>query len=78
MPQTNLSHTTALQFHLLHLKLGYLTGQKKKSEITTRKLLTMNESLHQSSDTNRIYTKRKQGGRGLKYIEDLYNVTISC
>ena len=32
----------------------------------------MNGSFHQSSDTNRIYAKRKQGGRGLKSIEDLY------
>ena len=32
----------------------------------------MNGSFHRSSDMNRIYAKRKQGGRGLKSIEDLY------
>ena len=32
----------------------------------------MNGSFHQSSDTNRLYAKRKQGDRGLKSIEDQY------
>ena len=32
----------------------------------------MNGSFHQSSDMNRLYAKRKQGGRGLKSTEDLY------
>ena len=32
----------------------------------------MNGSFHQSSDMNRLYAKRKQGGRGLKSIEDQY------
>ena len=34
--------------------------------MTTRKLLTMNGSFHQSSDTNRLYAKRNDGGRGIK------------
>ena len=32
----------------------------------------MNGSFHQSSDINRLYAKRKDGGRGIKSIEDLY------
>ena len=32
----------------------------------------MNGSFHQSSDTNRLYAKRKQGDRGVKSNEDLY------
>ena len=44
----------------------------------TRKLLTMSGSFHQASDVNRLYAKRKQGGRGLKSIEDLHETrTIS-
>ena len=44
----------------------------------TRELLTMSGSFHQYSDVNRLYAKRKQGGRGLKSIEDLYKTrTIS-
>ena len=38
----------------------------RRLDVTTRKLLTMNGSFHQSSDMNRIYAKRKQGGRGPK------------
>ena len=37
-----------------------------------RKLLTMNGAFHQSSDINRLYVKRVEGGCGLKNIEDLY------
>ena len=32
----------------------------------------MNGSFPQSSDMNQLYAKRKQGGRGLKSIKDLY------
>ena len=46
--------------------------------VMTRKLLTMRGSFHQASNVNRLYSRRKQGGRGLKSIEDLYETrTIS-
>ena len=32
----------------------------------------MNGSFHQSSDINHLYTKHKDGGGGIKNIEDLY------
>ena len=52
--------------------LNWTKQEIKNLDIATRKLLTMNGSFHQSSDTNRLYAKRKDGGRGIKNIEDLY------
>ena len=52
--------------------LNWTKEEIRRLDVTTRKLLTMNGSFHQSSDMNRLYTKRKQGGRGLKSTEDLY------
>ena len=52
--------------------LNWTKEEIRRLDVTTRKLLTMNGSFHQSSDMNRLYTKRKQGRRGLKSTEDLY------
>ena len=46
--------------------LNWTKQEIKNLDIGTRKLLTMNGSFHQSSDTNRLYAKRKDGGRGNK------------
>ena len=46
--------------------IGVLNWTKediRRLDVTTRKLLTMNGSFYQSSDLNRIYPKRKQGGK---------------
>ena len=51
--------------------LNWTKEEIRRLDVTTRKLLTMNGSFHQSSDIQ-LYAKRKQGGRGLKSIEDLY------
>ena len=38
----------------------------------------MNGAFHRSSDINRLYVKRAEGGRGLKNIKDMYECrTIS-
>ena len=52
--------------------LNWTKEEIRRLDVTTRELLTMNGSFHQSSDMNRIYAKRKQAGRGLKSAEDLY------
>ena len=51
-----------------------LTKQEiKKLDMTTRKILNMNGSINPSIiDINRLYAKRKDGGRGIKSTEDLY------
>ena len=52
--------------------LNWTKEEIRRLDVTTRKLLTTNGLFHQSSDMNRLYAKRKQGGRGLKSTEDLY------
>ena len=39
----------------------------------TRKLMTMHNALHPKDDVDRLYVKRKDGGRGLSSIEDCVN-----
>ncbi|KXJ19733.1 hypothetical protein AC249_AIPGENE21502 [Exaiptasia diaphana] len=41
-----------------------------RSFLTLRKLMTMHKALHPKSDVDRLYLKRKDGGRGLLSIED--------
>ncbi|KAL1448297.1 hypothetical protein WDU94_009865 [Cyamophila willieti] len=38
----------------------------------TRKCLTMNKMLHPKADVDRLYAKRKDGGRGLRQVEQAY------
>ncbi|XP_067945181.1 uncharacterized protein [Watersipora subatra] len=40
-----------------------------ETNIATRKLLTMHGALHPKSDTTRLYFDRKDGGRGLKSLQ---------
>ena len=40
----------------------------------TRKLLTVNRCMHLQSDVDRLYRKRKEGGRGLISIEDCITI----
>ena len=43
---------------------------------TTRKLMTMQVTLHPRDDIDRLYASGKEGGRGLANIEDSNNVSI--
>ena len=60
--------------------IGILPWTKKEIkdlDILTRKQLTINGSFHAASDVHRLYSRRKEGGRGLTSIEDVYiNRTI--
>ena len=42
----------------------------------TRKLMTMHKALHLRDDVDRLYTSRKEGGRGLASIEDNVDASI--
>ena len=42
----------------------------------TRKLFTIYGALHPKSDVDRLYRSRKEGGRGLTYIEDCVELAI--
>jgi len=44
--------------------------------IIIRKMLTMYKMHHPKGDIDRLYVKRKEGGRGLVHIEAAYKVEI--
>ena len=37
----------------------------------------MTGSFHRAGDVDRLYAHRNKGGRGLRSIEDLYDITIA-
>ena len=43
----------------------------------TRKLLTIHRAMHPQADTDRLYMKRNQGGRGLISVEDCVSTEIN-
>jgi len=52
------------------------TEEIKKIDRKTRKMLTMYKMHHPKADTNRLYVKRKEGGRGLVQTEAAYKAEI--
>ena len=55
--------------------IGILNWTKQEIQhldVETRKIITYTGSLHKRSDTSRIYVPRKQGGRGLTLVEDMF------
>ena len=46
----------------------------KKIDRETRKMLTMYKMHHPKADIDRLYVKRKKGGRGLVQVEAAYKV----
>ena len=49
---------------------------KQLEDIDITKILTMTGNFHTNSDKDRLYVPRKEGGRGLKSIEDCYKSRI--
>ena len=57
--------------------IGILKWTKKEIsdlDVITRKILT--GSFHRADDTDRLYAHRSKGGRGLRSIEDLYEIRM--
>ena len=52
------------------------TEEIKKIDRKTRKMLTMYKMRHPKADIDKLYVKRKGGGRGLVQIEAAYKVEI--
>ena len=55
--------------------MGVMQWTKKEIQdldISKRKYLIMKGSFHRASDVDRLYTSRKQGGKGLRNIEDAF------
>ena len=45
-------------------------------DIKTHKILTMTGSLHPNSDVDKLYINRKEGGRGLKLVQILFESRV--
>ena len=59
--------------------IGILKWTKKEIndlDIATRKITTMTGGSHRASDIDRLYVERKKGGRGLRSIEDMYEIRM--
>ena len=57
--------------------IGILNWTKKEIcdlDVTTRKIVTMAGAFHAASDIDRLYIQRSKGGRGLRSIEDMYEI----
>ena len=53
------------------------TKEKLKSiDIKTRKLMTMNASLHQRENVGKLYLAIKEGGKGLMIYQECVNVEV--
>jgi len=52
------------------------TGEIKKIDRKTRNMLKMYKMHHPNADIDRLYIKRKEGGRGLVQIEAAYKAEI--
>ena len=56
--------------------LDWAKEELKSIDIKTRKLMTMNGSLHPRGNVGRLYLARKEGGRGLISCEEYVNVEV--
>jgi hypothetical protein len=58
------------------LIINWRLDEIKKIDRKTRKILTTYKMHHPKADTDRLYVKRKEGGRGLSQIEAAYKTEI--
>ena len=56
--------------------LDWTKEELKSIDIKTRKLMTMNGSLHSRGNVGRLHLARKEGGRGLISCEECVNVEV--
>jgi hypothetical protein len=56
--------------------INWRTQEIKKIDRKTRKMLTVYKVHHPKADIDRLYVKRKEGGRGLVQIEAAYKAEI--
>jgi len=69
----------ALAVRVLRYSFGIIkwrTGEIKRIDRKTRKMLTMYKMHHPKPDIDRLYLKRKGGGRGLLQIKAAYKAEI--
>ena len=56
--------------------LDWTKEELKGNDIKTRKLMTMNGSLHLGGNVGRLYLPKKEGGRGLISCKECVNVDV--
>ena len=56
--------------------LDWMKEELKTIDIETRKLMTINGSLHSRGNVGRFYLQKKEGGRGLISCEECVNVEV--
>ena len=64
---------------LLRYSAAFVSWRKSELQAIdrkTRKLFTIYGALHPKSDVDRLYIPRKEGGRGLIFIEDCVELTV--
>ena len=54
--------------------LDWGSTELKKMDVKTRKTMTMHGAFHRKSDVDRLYMKRKHGGRGLISVVDCVRI----
>ena len=55
--------------------INWNANEVRNLDIKTRKLLTIHRAHHPKADTDRLYLKRHEGGRGLLQIQMIYKTT---
>ena len=73
------SGVNAWAVSLLRYSAAFVSRRKSELQAIyrkTRKLLTIYGALHPKSDVDRLYIRRKEGGRGLRSTEDCVEVAI--
>ena len=66
----------ALAVPVLRYSFGIINWRTEKKDRKTRKMLTMYKMHHPKADIDRLYVKRKKGGRGLVQVEAAYKAEI--
>ena len=52
--------------------IDWKESEQKKIDRKSRKMITMYGALHTKSDLDRLYMKRKEGGRGLSGMKQVF------
>jgi hypothetical protein len=78
-PRNNITAIGALAVPVLGYSFGIIIWRIEDIKIDrkTRKILTMYKVHHPKADTDRLYVKRKGGGRGLVQVEAAYKAEIT-
>jgi uncharacterized membrane protein YgaE (UPF0421/DUF939 family) len=77
--RNKITATGALAVPVLRYSFGIINWRLeeiKQTDNKTRKMLTMYKTHHPKADKDRLYVKRKEGGRGLVQIESAYKTKI--